>query len=318
MLRTVIQFENKEEPELSSNLKLDLGFFKGNKAVIDTGDIVIDKPKKPRQRKAKTKELDGKTIVLADEEDEKPLYQTNEPYKTSYNETDSMLKTAIGQIDVLQSDIKQDIDMIRASKTLKNKYGYITDMTSSIGTIINTKVSAIRELNKSITDSHNLELRRIKDLKLNENETDDDKHIMDLYNAFVSTPMGNSNNFQLGPSAADMNTQFPMGNIIRADGTNDLGYDSYKNNMNTVQNTMRYENNANIQTVVVYNQSTGVRYFDVIDQVTGNSVPNVSRPDNDFMMEDITINVYNGTARHTKLDITYPLILIGDSTISEY
>lgn len=314
MLRTVVNFD---EPEFDDNVTLDFSFFKGNKIVLDSDYIEETKPKKTtKPRKPRTKEIDGKTVIMADEED-RSMLQTNEPYKNTYNETDMMLKSAIGQIDTLQSDIRQDLDMVRASKTLKNKYNYITDMTGSIGGIINTKVSAIRELNKTITDSHNLELRRIKDLHLTENEKDDDKHIMDLYNAFVSTPVGASN-FQLGPSIADINTMGSINNIVRADGNDDIGYSNFQNNLSTIQNSMRHENDPNIETVVVYNQSTGARYFDAIDRLTGNSVPNISLPDNNFMMEDISINVYNKTARHTHLDITYPLVLIGEGNISEY
>ena len=68
-----------------------------------------------------------------------------------------------------------EISKIKDSRVLKRKYEYITDLTNTSSNLINAKISAIRELNKTITDCNNLE-KRIKDLKLN-TEVDDDKHI---------------------------------------------------------------------------------------------------------------------------------------------
>lgn len=42
-------------------------------------------------------------------------------------------------------------------------------------------------MNKVITDCHNLEIKKIKDLKI-ENVQNIDKYIMDMYNAVITAP----------------------------------------------------------------------------------------------------------------------------------
>lgn len=310
----------KEESLINgSNMGVDFSFFtSGNSAKIAIDTPTSDQPTPKRGRPAKkTKTMsDGSEMVPADDNN-LPKYQTNEPYKDTYQETDGMLRTAINQIDILSNDIKSDIDDIRASKTLRKKYDYISELTGTSGTLLGNKISAIREMNKTITDSHNLEIRRTKELKLGVDEVDDDRKIMDLYNAFISTPVGSYD--QLGPSIIDMNSM--TGNIIRADissnGT-DTGYSNYLNNLSPAQNRMRFENDPNVQTVVVFNQETGQRFFDVVDKATGSSIPNISKPDS-FLLEDVSINVNSGIARNTNLDITYPLVIIGgNNAIMEY
>ena len=77
------------------------------------------------------------------------------------------------------------------------------------------------------------------------------------------------------------------------------------------------EQNPNIRTVVKYNQSTGSRYFDVVDSSTGESIPNYPRPD-EFLLEDTTIDVASGIARNRNVNEVWPLVLEGSSSIEEY
>src|SRR5574344_1967430 len=159
-----------------------------------------------KKKKTKTKKLaDGTEIVLADQESDLSFSQSNAPYSKTYDETNNMLKASIYQIDGLQTEITQELKKIKESKALKKKYEYISEFASTISSLVSTKVTAIREMNNSITQGHNLEMKRMKDLKLTENEKDDDKHIMDMYNAFISTPMGSYNPLNT-PSLADMTT----------------------------------------------------------------------------------------------------------------
>jgi hypothetical protein len=80
---------------------------------------------------------------------------------------------------------------------------------------------------------------------------------------------------------------------------------------------MRMENNPNIMAVVKFNQSTGQRYFDVIDTTNGQSIPNYPRPDA-FLLENTTIDIHSMSARNKNIDTVWPLILIGDGDVSEY
>lgn len=334
-IQPVTQTPTVKETEIKNidNMGVDFSFFTdSNKARISLEDAT--KPatkssmKKTTRPKKNTKKLsDGSEIVLASDENESndmDAMHSNVPYKNSYNETDNMLKTAIVQIDIMNNDIKNDIDMIRASKTLKNKFNYITDMTATSGTLLGTKITAIRELNNTIKTCHDLELKRIKELKLAEADNqDDDRRMMDMYSAFINTPIGN---YSLGPGSIDLTASGgvvaggDIGGIVRADTqyTNDAGYNNYISNMSPVQNAMRLENNPDVATVVKYNAETGQRWFDVVNKNTGESIPNVPRPD-EFLLENLHINVSAGICRDTQLDRTYPLVVIGgNGSLSSY
>ena len=69
-------------------------------------------------------------------------FQTNEPYKNKYAETDAILKTAIAQIDIGLNELQHDISEIRASKTLKKKYDYLAMLQGTSGQFIGNKISA--------------------------------------------------------------------------------------------------------------------------------------------------------------------------------
>ena len=275
---------------------------------------------RPKGSTNKKKLSDGSEIILADDNSQEsydnnlPMYQSNTSYIETYSETNNLLRGSIGQIDQLQSELKGELDTVRASKTLKRKYDYISTLSSTASALISTKVSVIKEMNKVITDSHNLDLKRMKDLKVTENQVDDDKRIMDMYQAFISTPVGNGP--VLGPSMNDMTMMTGVGNMVRADLGQD-SYDTYTQNISPTQNMMRLEQNPDIKTVVVYDASTGRRWFDVMNIRTGDSVPNVNKPDAMFL-EDTTIDVRNQIARNTNLDLTYPLIVLNNSNLTEY
>lgn len=314
--------ELKDEP-----MNVSFSFFTKKEAVINSAsnenypssNTLPEPAKRGRPRKTKTLS-NGDNVVLASEEAESlPLYQSNEPYIDTYRETNNMLKSSVMQIDQLNGGITHELEIIKASKTLKNKYNYISELTGTSSSLLGTKISAIREMNKIITDCHNLDMKRIKELNIGKDEGNDDQRIMDQYNAFISTPMGNYS--PLGPSMIDITLpNGSMNNIVRTDisETGDTGFDNYVNYMTPEQNRMRQERNPNVKTVVMYNQETGGRSFDIIDMVTGQSIPNLTRPA-DFILEDLTINVRAGTARNSNIDTDYPLIVIGQQgSINDY
>lgn len=313
--------ENKTKINKEPIMGMDFGGLinKSIKIPVDMTltDSVPDSGKKRGRPRKETKKLaDGTEIVLAHPEEDLTMLQSNAPYEESYAETNNMLKSAILQADIMTTEIKGDLDTIRLSKTLKKKYDYIALLAGTSSTLLGTKVSAIRELNKTITDSHNLELKRFKDLKLGANEVDDDKKIMDLYNAFISTPIGNAPQGFM-PSSTDI-TMGAVPNINRMTmGGSEAGYLNYVNNLTPEQNSMRFESDPNIQTVVVFDKGTGRRWFDVINVQTGESMPNVSKPDAMFL-EDTTLDMRNNIARNTNLDTTYPLIVQGNDVAFQY
>lgn len=299
----------------SSSSYMNFSFFSDTSCALPVdSNTITEPPKKKRGRPAKTKKINGNDVVLADQTEnnsqgELSMLESNQSYINSYDETNNMLRGSVMQIDTLQNEINTDLQQIRGSKTLKKKYDYIAMLAGSMSSLIGTKVTAIREINKSTTDSHNLELKRTKELKLNEAAVDDDKAIMDMYNAFISTPVGTYSQ-PLGPSMIDMT--MGTNNIVRADIPG-----NYVPEMTSSQNMMRLEHNPNIKTVVVYDASTGCKYFDVIDKMTGQPIPNVERPDAMFL-EDTNIDLRNNIARNNNLDKTYDLVIMNNNVFNEY
>ena len=301
-----------EEPEIKMST-INTSFFMNNSKettlTIPSGnEESTSKPKKKTTRKSSKKE----DYVKANPDNELSMTQSNTPYSDTYGETTQMLKNSVMEIDSINNELRNDIENIRSSKTIKKKYDYISEISSTRGSLLSTKISAIREINNAITNGHNLELKRIKELKLNETEKDDDKYIMDLYNAFISTPVGTPGaGMMSAPSMADISTM--SGNI------NGIPLSPIMDSvpMSSVDNMMRLEGNSNIKTVVMYDSSTGNRWFDVIDTNTGQSIPNSEKPDQMFL-EDTTLDIHNGIARNTNLDLTYPLIVINNNIMNEY
>ena len=289
--------------------------------IIPTSPTEISTGKKRGRPKKSESTSDAATIVETTRD--LPIYQTNQSYLETYNETNSMLRAAINQADYLNQEIMNQVDEIKGSKTLKNKYNYLSDLISASGSMISTKVSAIREMNSSITKSHDLELKRMKEMKVNEAEVNDDKYIQDIYSAFISMPRGSVAPLPTTDQitfADSNNIKVPimMNNGMVGAASGDPSFDNYMRNLTPTQNAMLLEQNQNVKSVVVYDAATGNRWFDVIDVTTGQSVPNVERKDPMFL-EDTTLDVKNGVARNTNLDETYPLVVLNkNDVISEY
>lgn len=302
---------NKEE----NNIGVDFSFFSTDNAKnLNPGSQSDDTKKKS----TKSKTSDNKIVV-----EQLPTMHTPAngsvaeiDYSRSYAETNNLIRGAIMQADELSAEIKEDIDSVRSSKTLKNKYTYITNLTASASNLLGTKISAIKELNSSITQAHNLELNRLKALKLNESAENDDMRMMDLYSSFVNTPIGSYT--PAAPTIQDItlgvNGINPSVNSVEMTSNQPTPV----GNLTPEQNRMRMESNPNIQVVVRYDQATGQRCFDVIDKVSGVSIPNYPRPDN-FLLEDTTIDIHTGIARNRNINAVWPLVMDGQATpINEY
>jgi hypothetical protein len=311
----------QEEVQEKKGFSLNVDYFRSSDAVIPidaTTSVITETKRKPgRPAKKTTKTMpDGSEMVPA-YDTELSQTQTNEPYLNTYEETNNLLKGAIIEIDMLNSDIKQELNTIKQSKTLKGKYTYMSELTSTSGTLIGQKITAIREINNSITKSHDFDLKRTKELKLSTEDVSDDMRIMDMYNAFINTPV--SANMTptaiLGPSIVDTTMPTPMNGlmmreIVDTQNGADYGYNQYLNNMTPEQNRMRMERNPNIKTVVCYNQETGQKWFDVVDVTTGASIPNMPRPDA-LLLEDTNVNLNSGVARNSNIDQTWTLLVMG-------
>lgn len=313
-----------QPPQLISNEGLGLSFdtlSAGQDMPTAPSSVVTEVAKKKRTRKKKTDE---------------PINHSEEVnqtvYADTYYDTNCLLRETIQEIDQTTAELKPELARILSTKTMSNKYKSLSDMTSSIGNLYNTKVSAIKELNNSIKAVNDLEYRRAKDNRAFENQAGDDKAIMDLYNAFVSAPT--SANIPatgafsvLGPNV--LNATLGGGNVIDAVpadpagltynsiSNDDAGYQNYLANLSPEQNAMLLESDPNIKEVVIYDASTGAKRFAVVDIRTNQEVPNVKPKDNMFL-EDTSVDVRNKVARNTNLNQVWPLIVMNEGLVSEY
>lgn len=293
-------------------------------------DITIPYEVQEVQSKPATKRNNSKVVsstgVVPAESNTK--YSATEAYMDKYQETNNLLKTAIAQLDIGLGEMQNDMTMLRSNKTLRNKYQSMSMIQKNMGDFLGNKINAIKELNNVISKCNDLELKRAKELKELENQ-DDDKRIMDLYNAMITMPVGGQmampNGFSnpLGPNTFDMtyagNPHTTMNNIVTSmDGDSDPGFQAYRQNRTPAQNMMFLDTNPNVKQVVVHNKNTGQTYFEIMDMSTMTPVPNTEKYDNSFL-EDTHLDFINGIATNVNIGESYPIVQIGnDILLNEY
>jgi hypothetical protein len=283
-----------------------------NASPSDTADIeIVDgvptvKKKRGRPRKADKEEAAIAKIVDTKDLQESTLPATimssTDPIIDRYKQTTDMLHHTVMQLDTLASELKQDLNQVRAMRntTAKYKYEAIGTIGGTMSNLLRNKIEAIKEINKTITDTNKMEISKYKEIgDLNAKKSDDER-IMDMYNAFVNMPVGSYNPSLGFPTTIDATTgavsSYPMG---MASVT--------PQNITPEMNRVLMGDNPNIQTVVVSDPTTGQYAFDVIDKSTGQSVPNYPRP-GQMVLEDLQLNPREGVAVNKNLGIEYPLM----------
>ena len=290
----------------------------------ENNDLVIsmpaEEPVSPKStKKRSSKKKDAEVVEpIPIPQTSMSYIQENIPYQVAYNETNQQLDYAINQLNALGADMMADLNMVRSSKTMKNKYNIVNDLTENAVGIINAKIAAIKEKNKTINDVNNLEIRRIKELKLTASNEDDNTRIANMYHAFVNYPMSQGPSV-LGPNVQDvMFNNGPVADMTRYS----MGMDdttAWQNSLNPAEQRMVLEAQGKIETVVVYDESSGNRYYSVVDKNTRQPVPNVETPD-DSTIYNLDINVNGMYAKDINRNVTYPLVVINgsNSTINKY
>lgn len=278
-------------------------------------DLAVSQPKKPRKNKstsATPKPVEG--VVLP--QTSMSYLQQNIPYGMAYEDSMKQLDETIRQLDYIAGETAADAAMVRASKTLRNKYGILPNMTENTISALNAKLSAIKEKNKVTADIMHLELQRTKELKLQQNEQDDTTRIADMYHAFINTPMGMGPGV-LGPTIQDMTimgqTQLPHMDI-------GMGNDGmWEQSLDPAQKRMLYDAQGRIETIVVYDETTGNRYFSVVDKQTRQPVQGIEAPSN-ANIYDLDINLRAGIAKDPNRNEIYPLVVVNsnNASINEY
>lgn len=297
------------------------GFTFNASALVGDGDAlpaidgVNEEPKKKRGRPRKEGNLDG--FSVAKKVDPNPI-NSDMPYSQTYNANMAMMGGTIAQIDNLNGQLLGDLREVRALRKSFKKYEYLGTIAGAITSLIGNKISTVREMDSIITKCHDLELKRAKELKAGVDDGDDDKKLMDLYSAFINNPVGSpANNMPyLNVSQADlMSAGVRSNNMFSPD--NDPGFTQYEQNLTPEQNAMLNEGNPNIETVMVYDQSTQDKYFEVIDRTTGMQIPNMPIP-GDFILEGCVPDVVRGIARNSDFNQNFTLKLVGQRAMNEY
>ena len=279
--------------------------------------VYVEDVSEPKKKRGRPRKEDKVSMVHVNSDRDMSMMETNVPYISTYQDTTQQLKNTIQGIDVMATQIEQDLQMVRASRTLKKKYDYICELTSAAGSLVSNRISAIREINSSITNAHRLDQARMKQNKEIAG-VDDDKAIMDMYNAFVNTPVGNVQALPPGFNVPSSVLNGPSGLAINRNGmTEDQMYDNFIQNPSPEMSAIRMEMNPNIKTVVVYNQETQEKYFDIVDMSTGQSVPGIERP-SDRLLARMDINLRDGIARNIDANLSYDLVIVGNRRIDEY
>lgn len=280
---------------------------------ITTGETVKSSPKK---RKNNVVEIDMSKAKKSENVSERPLndFESNTPYMDKYIETNNILRSSIAKIEYGLGELQKDADTLRKSNHRK-KYDYLTLIHGTMGTYIGNEIAAARELNNTITKCNDFEMKRYKELKLMANDQDDDKAVLDSYRAFVNIPVGSYNYTPLGPNSQDLTIN--SGNINGVDVGANSGYENYVRNMTPQQHMMALEGNPDIHEVVIYEQRTGRRWFEVMNTRTGEVVPNADKMDM-MLIDEFELDFNKKIARSINMGITMPLIVIEDPVLNEY
>ena len=256
-------------------------------------------------------------------------------YEKGYSATIGLLGSAIQQADQIYNNIETELNNYRNNRSYGGRSRMVTMsefMNTQMG-LINTKINAIRELDNIKHKVNDLVLKRMQFDKEVADENSD-KTVMDAYYALVNSAQYGLTPMQSPLSPASINTGINMSgtplsgsfisdasNIIPANPEDklvqqDSSFNDYKANLTPIQRKMILDNDPNIKTVVVYDQGSGRKYFDVVNVQTGQSVPGVTRPA-EFLLDNMRIDARNGIASNSNVNQTYPLVITGTRIADE-
>ncbi len=303
---------------------------------IDNEPVVTDKKKSNRSKK---ETINSNEIIKASNTE----VVEDIPTINTYFETAGMIKQAMDQIDTVLVEVKQELDNVRQSRTLKSKYNVMVGLSGNLSDLMNAKINAIKELNNCISKSNDMDYKKQKDRKDSMmNSGADELAVMNMYKNIVNDPMitlGQAGqrlpDYMVQQLQQQMTPSNSVSGIVRANGgevsmnatggsvvpsfdpTQDAGYINYMANMPASMNALLMEQNPDIKEVVVFDASTGAKWFQVMNTKTNQVIPNMQVTDQMFM-EDTTLNIKNRTAQNLNLGKVYPLVVINDNVTSQY
>lgn len=285
-----------------------------NSTGITPDPIIISSttvPAKKRGRPKKNKDAEPSQ----DNTNSKKIVE-NTVYSDTYADTNSMTYGIINQTDELLRECKQELDYLRSQTRLKGRYHYINDTVSSMGTLLSTKLSAIKEINSTIKAVNDNEYRRFKDMRAMENN-DDSKAVMDAYTAFISAPVG-APIYQLPNTARltdgnGVHINYPANMQSRSD----IGVNNYLAHLTPEENLMLHDNNKDIEEVIVYDQATGAKYFQWMNTRTHQPVPNLPIS-SELTIEDFVIDPRTKLAKNTNLNCIKKVVVLNEGAFNNF
>ena len=268
-------------------------------------------PAKKRGRPRKNKESEQSP----DDTNSKKIVEST-VYADTYADTNSMTYGIINQTDELLRECKQELDYLRSQTRLKGRYHYINDTVSSMGTLLSTKLSAIKEINSTIKTVNDNEYRRFKDMRAMENN-DDSKAVMDAYTAFISAPVG-APIYQL-PNTARLTdgTGVHINYPANMQSKSDVGVNNYLSHLTPEENLMLHDNNKDIEEVIVYDQATGAKYFQWMNTKTHQPIPNLPIS-SELTIEDFVIDPRTKLAKNTNLNCIKKVVVLNEGAFNNF
>ena len=282
----------------------------------DIPDMENDKPKKTKRKK------ESAEVVLTDtmSPDNNPANDiVDMPTAYTYAETTNMLRNTLGQTDSLNAELMQEFTNVKHNRTMKNKYNVLVGISENVATLLNTKVSIIKEINNSISKSNEMDYKKVKDARAAQADMNDDKYVADMYRSFVNNPMMNP----AQPNYPSIDPAMFGSGVVRATTPMelqgnmpvDVSYMNYKSNLTPEQNSWMYEDNPAVQQVLVFDDATGNKFFQYMNVTTGEVIPNMPTYDLNIV-EDTTVDRDHMIAKNQNLNQVFPLVIINENKVN--
>ena len=291
----------------------------GTKVKIDRD--IPDMEREDKVKKSKRKK-DTADVVISDTlpPDNNPANDIVEmPTAYTYAETTNMLRNTLGQTDSLNAELMQEFTNVKHNRTMKNKYNVLVGISENVATLLNTKVSIIKEINNSISKSNEMDYKKMKDVRAAQADVNDDKFVADMYRSFVNNPMMNP----AQPNYPSIDPAMFGSGVVRATTPMelqgnmpvDVSYMNYRSNLTPEQNSWMYEDNPAVQQVLVFDDATGNKFFQYMNVSTGEIIPNMPTYDLNIV-EDTTVDRDHMIAKNQNLNQVFPLVIINENKVN--
>ncbi len=315
--------------------------FSASKMVEDETIVEETTPKKkrgpgrPSQQQYGLVPANTYTEIVTEEAGKKKAVSFEKQVEKKYGPQVAMIAGIIAQSDQMLGEISEELDKYREKPSYggRSRNLVMSNLQSTRIGALNTKLSAVRELVMMRNKINDLAMQNRKmEMAAGMDDQNSDKAVMDAYYAIVNAsryglppvnqplhPSSINTGVNLQGTPIATSTIGSPAPIVTADGVSAPITEVQTfmpQNLTPIQQRMILEKNPNIKTVVVYNQSTGSKRFDIIDVSTGMSIPGVQRPA-PFLLDDMKPDLRNGIASNSNANMSFPLVIEGTRAVDE-